>query len=61
MNWASWSDFLASFFYMGGYAFYVWGSYGMTAGLIVVEIILLRNRRRTAVEGIARRDTGSQP
>jgi heme exporter protein D len=46
MNWASWSDFLA----MGGYAVYVWGSFGVAAGLIAVEIILLRGRRRAALE-----------
>jgi heme exporter protein D len=46
MNWASWSDFFA----MGGYAIYVWGSYGVTIGLIIVEIILLRNRRRAALD-----------
>ena len=54
MNWASWSDFFA----MGGYALYVWGSYAVTAGLIVMEIILLRSRRRAAVEQLVRRDTG---
>ena len=46
MNWASWSDFFA----MGGYAAYVWGSYAVSAGLIAVEIILLRARRRSAGE-----------
>jgi len=54
MNWASWSDFFA----MGGYALYVWGSYGVTAGLIVMEILLLRNRRRAAVEQLGGRNTG---
>jgi heme exporter protein D len=52
MNWASWSDFLA----MGGYALYVWGSYAVTACLIVVEIILLRGRGRAARANIARHD-----
>ncbi len=56
MNWASWSDFLA----MGGYALYVWGSYVVAAGLIVMEIILLRNRRRAAVAQLGRRDTGGR-
>ena len=56
MNWASWSDFFA----MGGYAAYVWGSYGVTAGLIVVEIMTLRNRRRAALEQLGRRNTGEQ-
>ena len=48
MNWASWSDFFA----MGGYAIYVWGSYGVTFGLIIVEIFLLRSRRRAVLEQI---------
>ena len=55
MNWASWSDFFA----MGGYALYVWGSYAVTAGLIVVEIILLRSRRRAAL-GAAGRPAGER-
>jgi heme exporter protein D len=38
------SDFLA----MGGYAFYVWGAYGVTALVIVAELIALRARRRAA-------------
>jgi heme exporter protein D len=42
MIWASWSDFFA----MGGYAFYVWGSYAVTFALIAVEIALLRARAR---------------
>ena len=56
MNWASWSDFFA----MGGYAVYVWGSYGVTAGLIAVEIFLLRNRRRDALGQLGRRDMGGR-
>ena len=38
MAWASWSEFWA----MGGYGFYVWGSYGVTVLLIVIEIIILK-------------------
>ena len=56
MNWASWSDFFASFFYMGGYALYVWGSYAVTAGLIAVEVILLDQRKRRALERLGARD-----
>ena len=33
-------DFLA----MGGYAWYVWGSYGVTFLLLAVEVVLLRKR-----------------
>lgn len=43
MNWKSLDDFIA----MGGYGFYVWGSYLVTTVLIVAEILLLRARRRT--------------
>jgi heme exporter protein D len=44
MKWASVSDFLA----MGGYGFYVWGSYLVTAAIIAVEIFLLVSRHRAA-------------
>jgi len=36
------SEFLA----MGGYAWYVWGSYGVTFGLLAAEVILIRKRSR---------------
>jgi heme exporter protein D len=49
MSWASWGDFWS----MGGYAVYVWGSYAVTAGLIVVELAILKMRRRAALEAIA--------
>jgi heme exporter protein D len=38
MNWGGVNEFLA----MGGYGFYVWGSYGVTALCIAVEIWALR-------------------
>ena len=44
MNWQSWNDFLA----MGGYGLYVWGSYSVTLVLMVLEVALLLNRKRTA-------------
>jgi len=50
MTWNSLNDFLA----MGGYALYVWGSYGMTAVLAVVEIMALRARRRQAMDELRR-------
>lgn len=37
-------DFLA----MGGYGFYVWGSYLVTALALVVEIVAVRSRYRAA-------------
>jgi heme exporter protein D len=45
MNWGS----AAEFFAMGGYAPYVWGSYGVTALCIVVETFVVRARRRAAL------------
>jgi heme exporter protein CcmD len=38
----SWSQF----FEMGGYAFYVWGSFGVGLSLMGVEVLLLLRRRR---------------
>ena len=37
---------MSEFFSMGGYAWYVWGSYGVTLLVLLLEIILLRNRAR---------------
>jgi heme exporter protein D len=42
MIWKSLDDFIA----MGGYGFYVWGSYLVTAVIITGEILMLRARRR---------------
>jgi len=50
MNWASWSDFFA----MGGYALYVWGSYGVVFGLLALEIALLIQRKRSILQQLDR-------
>ncbi len=34
------------FFEMGGYGLYVWGSYGVTALVMIGELLMLRNRKR---------------
>jgi heme exporter protein D len=39
---------LAGFFAMGGYAFYVWGAYGLAALLIAGEIVAVRVRLKNA-------------
>jgi len=39
---------VSEFFAMGGYAFYVWGSYGVTFLLLLMEIIMLIRRGRKA-------------
>jgi len=38
----SWLEFFA----MKGYAWYVWGSYGVALLLLVVEVVLARHRRK---------------
>lgn len=45
MNWGSLSEFLD----MGGYGLYVWGSYGVTLVLMLVEPMLARRRYRQAI------------
>lgn len=41
MQWNSVSEFFA----MGGYAFYVWGSFGLTAVVLAGEVLLVRQQR----------------
>ena len=41
MQWNSVSEFFA----MGGYAFYVWGSFGLTAVVMAVEALQIRSQR----------------
>jgi heme exporter protein D len=43
MHWNSLTEFLA----MGGYAGYVWGSLGTCAGAMLIELLVLRHRRRS--------------
>ena len=44
MNWGSFGNFV----HMGGYGFYVWGSYLVAAVCIAGELILLARRARLA-------------
>ena len=48
MNWGGIGAFLA----MGGYAGFVWGSYGVTAACFVLEIALLIARHRAALRAL---------
>jgi heme exporter protein D len=40
----------SEFFAMGGYAFYVWGSFGVTFVCLVAEVWLLQQRRATLLK-----------
>jgi heme exporter protein D len=42
---------------MGGYAVYVWGSYGVAACLLAAELWLLARRRRTLLRRLGRNFT----
>ena len=54
MSWNSWDEF----FRMGGYGLYVWGSYGVTLVLMLIESHLaahrLRRVRADAAAGVQR-------
>ena len=45
MIWSSWTEFWA----MGGYGLYVWGSFGVTALCVALEMIWVKNARAQAL------------
>ena len=55
----NWSEFFA----MKGYAFYVWGSYGMALLIFIVEIALVAHKiaelRGLSVEEVSRATTAN--
>ena len=46
---------MKEFFAMGGYAFYVWASYGVVAIAFVATVLMARHRHREQLGRIARR------
>lgn len=50
MTWNSPGEFFA----MGGYAFYVWGSFGVTALALLMEPLLARKRRTDILRTLRR-------
>jgi heme exporter protein D len=50
MIWGSPTEFFA----MGGYALYVWGSFGVCAVAMLIEPILLGRRRREILRSLRR-------
>ena len=48
MQWHSVSEFLA----MGGYAFYVWGSFGVAFGCMTIEMLLLSSRHQRITQAV---------
>jgi len=49
MIWNSWTEFWA----MGGYGLYVWGSFGVTALCVALEVIWVKNARAQALTQIS--------
>ena len=45
---------MAEFFAMGGYAFYVWGSFGVAALCMIVETVLVIRGHRTLKQRLGR-------
>ena len=51
----NWSEFFA----MKGYGLYVWGSYGMALLIFVIEIALVRHKRKITLQQLRlMRDAG---
>lgn len=47
---------LQEFFYMGGYAFYVWTAYGAAAVVLIGNILYARFRQRRITRQIQQED-----
>ena len=50
IHWNSFADFIA----MGGYGFYVWGSFGVTALIMTIEPIMVARNRRITIARLRR-------
>ncbi|MBS1190905.1 MAG: heme exporter protein [Rhodocyclaceae bacterium] len=50
IHWNSFADFLA----MGGYAGYVWGSFGATALILILEPLFIIRRRKETISRLKR-------
>jgi heme exporter protein CcmD len=45
---------MSEFLHQGGYAGFVWSAFGMTFGLLLIEILQLRSSARSTLTRIAR-------
>jgi len=45
---------IVEFFQMGGYALYVWGSFGVTALLMIAEPLMVMQRRKSVIRRLRR-------
>ena len=51
---------LSEFFYMGGYAFYVWTSYGLTLVVLLANIIIPIVQRKQLLRSLSVKQQRSQ-
>jgi len=47
---------MGEFFHMGGYAFYVWWSYGLTLIVLLANVLAPFRQRRKILADLARRE-----
>lgn len=52
---------MSEFFHMGGYAFYVWTSYGLAALVLIANVALPLARRRRLLDELRRRARARRP
>jgi heme exporter protein D len=45
---------ISEFFAMGGYGFYIWMSYGVTALFMVAEVVIVLRNKRTIMQQLSR-------
>lgn len=45
---------MSEFFAMGGYGFYIWGSYGVTFLFMAIEVILVLRNQRSILQRLTR-------
>jgi heme exporter protein D len=57
MNWSNWAEF----WHMGGRGLYVWGSFGVAAVAVAVELWLLRARRHAALGAVRQQILLNEP
>lgn len=52
---------VSEFFAMNGYGFYVWGAYGVTLLVFLIEIVLVRHKRKITLQQLRlMRDAGEE-
>ena len=52
---------MSDFFAMNGYGLYIWGSYGMALLIFVVEVAMVRHKRKITLQQLRlMRDAGEE-